>query len=38
MELQLNSEQSAALAAIKMFLRDDSVDAFVLRGSAGTGM
>ena len=37
MELQLNSEQSAALAAIKMFLRDDSVDAFVLRGSAGTG-
>lgn len=37
MELQLNAEQSDALAAIKTFLRDESTDAFVLRGCAGTG-
>jgi ATP-dependent exoDNAse (exonuclease V) alpha subunit len=37
MEIQLTGEQSAALDAIKIFLLDDSRDAFVLRGSAGTG-
>lgn len=37
MTIQLTREQSAALDAIKSFLRDDSLDAFVLRGSAGTG-
>ena len=37
MEIQLTGEQSAALDAIKAFLLDDSRDAFVLRGSAGTG-
>lgn len=31
------SEQSAALNAIKSFLRDGVEDAFILRGSAGTG-
>lgn len=33
----LTSEQRAAIKAITAFLRDDSLDAFVLRGSAGTG-
>ena len=37
MAIQLTGEQSAALDAIKSFLLDDSRDAFVLRGSAGTG-
>lgn len=37
MEIQLTEEQSAALDAIKTFLLADSRDAFVLRGSAGTG-
>ncbi|WP_158654922.1 ATP-dependent DNA helicase [Aeromonas sp. ASNIH5] len=37
MAVQLTGEQSAALDAIKTFLLDDSRDAFVLRGSAGTG-
>lgn len=37
MGIQLTGEQSAALDAIKTFLIDDSRDAFVLRGSAGTG-
>lgn len=37
MDIQLTGEQSAALEAIKAFLRDDAQDAFVLRGSAGTG-
>jgi hypothetical protein len=35
--LSLNAEQSAALDAIKVFLLDDAQDAFILRGSAGTG-
>lgn len=37
MTTQLTHDQSAALDAIKDFLRDDSLDAFILRGSAGTG-
>lgn len=37
MALELTPEQEAALAAIKNFLGDESLDAFVLRGSAGTG-
>ena len=37
MEIKLNSEQSAAIKAIKSFLFDDLLEAFVLRGSAGTG-
>lgn len=37
MELQLNSEQTEALNAIRAFLRNDALDAFILRGSAGTG-
>ncbi len=37
MAIQLTTEQSAALNAIKSFLCDDTLDAFVLRGSAGTG-
>ncbi|HBR6268620.1 TPA: hypothetical protein L9085_005366 [Klebsiella pneumoniae] len=37
MEIQLTEEQSAALSAIKSFLLDDTQDAFILRGSAGTG-
>ncbi|WP_338334925.1 ATP-dependent DNA helicase [Xanthomonas euvesicatoria] len=37
MEIRLNPEQAAALDAIRDFLRDDTRDAFVLRGSAGTG-
>ncbi|MBV5323050.1 MAG: AAA family ATPase [Ilumatobacteraceae bacterium] len=35
--IQLTPEQIAALDAIKSFLRDDMQDAFILRGSAGTG-
>src|SRR5690606_23882044 len=37
MEIQLTGEQSAALDAIRTFLLDETRDAFVLRGSAGTG-
>lgn len=37
MTIELTREQSAALDAIKSFLKDDGKDAFVLRGSAGTG-
>lgn len=37
MDIQLTAEQSAALTAIKAFLLDDTQNAFVLRGSAGTG-
>lgn len=37
MAIQLTQEQSVALDAIRSFLRDDTLDAFVLRGSAGTG-
>jgi len=37
MEIQLTEEQSAALSAIKSFLLDGTQDAFILRGSAGTG-
>lgn len=36
-DVRLSPEQAAALDAITQFLRDDSQDAFVLRGSAGTG-
>lgn len=35
--IQLNAEQTEALDAIKAFMRDDTMDAFILRGSAGTG-
>lgn len=35
--IELTGEQSSALAAIETFLRDDDLDAFILRGSAGTG-
>ena len=35
--IKLTSEQSEALRAIRSFLRDDKQDAFILRGSAGTG-
>lgn len=35
--IKLTSEQSEALRAIKSFLHDDKQDAFILRGSAGTG-
>jgi len=37
MTLHLNKEQSAALDVIKVFLLDDMQEAFILRGSAGTG-
>lgn len=37
MGLQLNPEQAGALAAITAFMRNDALDAFVLRGYAGTG-
>ncbi len=37
MEIVLNQEQSDALSAIRSFLLNDSLDAFILRGSAGTG-
>ena len=35
--IRLTDEQAAALVAIKAFLQDDTLDAFILRGSAGTG-
>lgn len=37
MTIQLNEDQSKALKNILDFLNDDSVDAFILRGGAGTG-
>ena len=37
MTIQLNKAQEAALSAIQGFLGDDSIDAFILRGGAGTG-
>lgn len=37
MNISLTPEQSAALSTIETFLRNDSLDAFILRGSAGTG-
>ena len=37
MEVRLNGEQAEALDAITAFVRDDTLDAFILRGSAGTG-
>ena len=37
MTIKLTFEQPEALNAIKSFLRDDKLDAFILRGSAGTG-
>lgn len=37
MDIQLTDEQSAALQAIRSFVLDDKQDAFILRGSAGTG-
>ncbi|MBR0651759.1 AAA family ATPase [Roseomonas terrae] len=37
MVIELNEEQDAALRTIRSFLRDDALDAFILRGSAGTG-
>lgn len=37
MNIKLTPDQSAALDAIKSFLLDDKIDAFILRGSAGTG-
>lgn len=36
-DIQLTQEQSAALQAIESFVLDDKQDAFILRGSAGTG-
>lgn len=35
--IELTGEQASALEAIETFLRDDALDAFILRGSAGTG-
>lgn len=37
MSIQLTAEQRQALVAIKSFLLDETLDAFILRGSAGTG-
>jgi len=37
MPIKLTHDQSTALDAIKGFLRDSSLDTFILRGSAGTG-
>lgn len=37
MSIELNEEQATAVTAIRSFLQDDRLDAFVLRGSAGTG-
>lgn len=37
MTIHLTPEQGMALEAIKSFLRDGSQDAYILRGSAGTG-
>lgn len=35
--IQLTDEQSTTLRAIESFLHDEELDAFILRGSAGTG-
>ncbi|THD09667.1 hypothetical protein B1991_01815 [Rhodanobacter lindaniclasticus] len=35
--MELNREQIEALKAVQVFLRDDALNAFILRGSAGTG-
>lgn len=35
--MRTNEEQTRVLEAIRSFLRDDSLDVFILRGSAGTG-
>lgn len=37
MQIELTSEQSKAVQAIRGFLMDDAADVFVLAGSAGTG-
>ena len=37
MTIELNKDQVAALAALQAFLADDNLDAFILRGGAGTG-
>lgn len=37
MSIELTPEQREALVAIKAFLLDETLDAFILRGSAGTG-
>lgn len=37
MTIQLNKDQTSALTAIQDFLKDDTIDAFILRGGAGTG-
>lgn len=37
MAIELNDEQAAALADIRAFLLDDDMNAFILRGSAGSG-
>lgn len=37
MGIELNKEQLEALTAIQVFLHDDALDAFILRGGAGTG-
>lgn len=37
MSIELTPEQRGALVAIKAFLLDETLDAFILRGSAGTG-
>ena len=37
MTVTTTPEQSAAISAIRSFLSDDQQDAFILRGSAGTG-
>lgn len=37
MVVELNDDQTAALASIRSFLLDDDMDAFILRGSAGSG-
>lgn len=37
MAVELNDDQASALAAVQAFLLDDDIDAFILRGSAGSG-
>ena len=37
MTIEINKDQVAALAALQAFLADDNLDAFILRGGAGTG-
>lgn len=37
MSINLTADQSSALSAIRTFLADESLDAFILRGGAGTG-